>query len=69
MQILVSVTQLFYTNLFTSCLRVSIALIEYHDRKELGEKRLYFTLYLYDSPTLREVKVGTQTGQGPGIGI
>jgi len=47
-------------------LRVTIALISHHDQKQIGEERVYlpYTAMLHSS--LKEVRMGTQTGLEPG---
>lgn len=44
-----------------TCLRVSIAVIKYHDQKQLEKERISFILQFSDhTPSLRKVRTGTQ---------
>jgi hypothetical protein len=54
--LLVSFTQLVLSP--TVLVRVTIAMIEHHDQKQLVEKMISFTHILYHHPSLREVRVG-----------
>ena len=44
-------------------LRVTIAVITYHDQKQAGVERVYLA---FASISLKEVKTGTQRGKEPG---
>jgi len=44
--------------------RVTVAMIKHqnHDRRQLGEKKMYFLILLYCRSSLKEVKAGSQAG-------
>lgn len=57
-------SMLYNPNLFV---RVSITVLKHHDHKQTKEKRVYVNLQLScQTPSLREVRGGTQMGQKPG---
>lgn len=54
------------TPMHTFLVRITIAMLEHHDQRDLWRKGFSWLKLPHYSSSLKEVRTGTQTGQDPG---